>query len=112
MTGSQSPAHACRKSRALGYHGESSRTSSQRQSAFEHSSTHTGRPIAPARCAPDVSMDMTKSSDAMIAAVSAKSATLLAGSSGRRRSGNALNCARATELTPRSWTVKDYAANG
>jgi hypothetical protein len=49
------------------------RPSSHRQSASYCRKTHTGLPIAPARCATDVSDEMTRSTEAMIAAASPKS---------------------------------------
>ena len=77
-TPSQSPDRGCRNSRAVGYHGLSSRSSIQRQSGTKGSNIHTGLPSAPARCATAVSTLMTRSSCVMTAAVSAKSANCLA----------------------------------
>ena len=53
-----------------------SRSSSQRQSALCCSMIHTGLPSAPARCATDVSIVITRSSNVISAAVSAKSANV------------------------------------
>ena len=64
-----------RNSRMVGYHGLSSRSSSQRQSFTQGSSTHVGLPSAPARCATAVSTVMTRSSASTAPAVSAKSAS-------------------------------------
>src|SRR5260221_8040454 len=54
-TSPQSPATRCRNSRAVGYQGESSRSSIQRHSGTCRSAIHTGRPSAPARCTTAVS---------------------------------------------------------
>ena len=72
-TASQSPGPGCRKSRAVGYHGLSVRTSCQRQSGANGSRIHTGLARAPARCATLVSTLTTRSSSATSAAVSSKS---------------------------------------
>ena len=48
--------------RIVGYHGEVSPSNAQRQSGKCLSSTHTGFPIAPARCASAVSTVITRSS--------------------------------------------------
>lgn len=56
----------------VGYQGVVRARWSQRQSPRCGSMTQTGLPSAPARCALDVSMVMTRSSVAMIAAASAK----------------------------------------
>ncbi len=48
-TSSHAPGLFCRNSRIAGYHGVSSRSSSQRQSAVYISSNHTGLPSDPAR---------------------------------------------------------------
>src|SRR6185312_6368766 len=68
------PASFWRNSFIVGYHGESSRSSIHRQSARLGSSSHTGVPIAPARCATAVSTLITRSRFAIKAAVSTKSA--------------------------------------
>src|SRR2546422_6898400 len=52
---SQSPRLGCLNSRAVGYHGLSSRSCSHLQSAANGRSIHTGLPSAPARCAAAVS---------------------------------------------------------
>src|SRR5215469_16839478 len=49
-TSSQTPSRCCLNSRAVGYHGESSRWSSQRQSLSKRFKIHTGLLSAPARC--------------------------------------------------------------
>ena len=66
----QSPADRCRNNRIVGYQGESSRSTNQRQSGDAHSATQTGTPSAPARCAVAVSDVMTKSRFFITAAVS------------------------------------------
>ena len=81
ITAGQSPGRACRNSRADGYHGQSSRSSNQRQSGTRGSSIQTGRPSAPARCATDVSTLITRSSVSTSAAVSAKSVSVSANDS-------------------------------
>ena len=50
-TSGHSPSVVWRKSRIVGYHGESSRSSSQRQSGENCSASQTGAPRAPAKCA-------------------------------------------------------------
>ena len=57
----QSPLLCWRKRRAVGYQGLSARFRSQRQSAVYGNRIHTGLPMAPARWATAVSMDMTRS---------------------------------------------------
>src|SRR5580700_5877126 len=57
----------------VGYHGVSARSRNQRQSGECWTSSHTGLPSAPAKCATAVSADMTKSISAMTEAVSRKS---------------------------------------
>src|SRR6202012_310238 len=54
-TGSQRPSASWRNSRSVGYHGESSRPSSQRQSPITGTAVNTGRASAPARCVTEVS---------------------------------------------------------
>jgi hypothetical protein len=49
ITDSQSPGRVCRKRRIVGYHGVSSRSSIQRQSADAGSKVQVGTPSAPAR---------------------------------------------------------------
>src|SRR3546814_245673 len=71
-TPSQSPKVVCRNSLALGYQGLSSRSTSQRQSALRDSTTQTGRPSAPARCATEVQVVTTRSSRRIATAVSRK----------------------------------------
>src|SRR5215831_19366937 len=68
-----SPAVACRNSLAVGYQGVSLRSSNHRQSGMKGNSTHTGRPNAPARLTMDVSIEITRSKDIIMAAVSSKS---------------------------------------
>src|SRR2546422_4883318 len=60
---SQSPRLGCLNSRAVGYHGLSSRSCSHLQSAANGRSIHTGLPSAPARCAAAVSTLMTRSEE-------------------------------------------------
>src|SRR5262249_21110058 len=72
-TRSQSPRAGWRKSRAVGYHGLSSRPSSQRQSGTNGTMIQTNLPSAPARWAVAVSAEITRSSADIAAAVSAKS---------------------------------------
>src|SRR6185295_19131929 len=74
-TSLQSSRRVCRNSRSVGYHGLSSRPSSQRKSAGCATITHTGLPSAPARCATAVSTQMTRSSWLTTAAVSLKSSS-------------------------------------
>ena len=74
MTPVQSPNRSCRKMRIVGYHGDASAASRQRQHALKRSSIHTGLPSAPATWATAVSALITRSSVSMSAAVSAKSA--------------------------------------
>src|SRR5947209_1038386 len=69
-TASQSPGFGCRNKRAVGYQGQSPRSSSQRQSAACSSNTQTGRPNAPAKCTTDVSDEITRSSTDIKPAVS------------------------------------------
>src|SRR5450830_949190 len=57
----------------LGYHGESSRSLSQRQSGVLASNVQVGLPKAPAKWTTEVSTLMIRSRFAMAAAVSAKS---------------------------------------
>ncbi len=57
----------------VGYQGLSSRLRSQRQSEARLSSSQTGLPIAPAKCAIDVSTVTTKSRWEIRAALSSKS---------------------------------------
>jgi hypothetical protein len=66
--------------RMAGYQGVVLPCRGQRQHGSQRHISHTGRPIAPARCATEVSTEMTRSSAATIAAVSAKSATSPIGS--------------------------------
>jgi len=80
-TSCQFPAAFCRKSRAAGYQGLSSRSSIQRQSGTRLSATQTGRPRAPARWAIDVSQVMTRSRLCMMAAVSRNASAPLSKSS-------------------------------
>ncbi len=69
-TSSQSPHCRCRNKRAVGYHGLSSRSSSQRQSGTKVTNTQTGTPRAPAQWATAESTVMTRSRFFMTAAVS------------------------------------------
>src|SRR6185369_4258038 len=64
----------CLKIRMLGYHGELSRSMSQRQSATYERQSQTGTPSAPAKCAIAVSEVTTKSRFFKIAAVSTNAA--------------------------------------
>ena len=57
----------------VGYHGFVSRSSIHRQSGMNASITQTGLAKAPARCGTAVSVDITRSSARIAAAVSAKS---------------------------------------
>ena len=75
ITPCQSPISVCLKSVAVGYQGLSSRPSIQRQSGENGNRIHTGLPRAPARCATDVSTEITRSRHAITAAVSVKSAS-------------------------------------
>ena len=68
----QSPRLSCRNSRTVGYHGESSRSRNQRQSAALGRATQTSTPIVPARWARAVSDVTTRSMFFRIAAVSSK----------------------------------------
>src|ERR1700685_985522 len=77
MTVDQSPAIFWRKRRAVGYHGLSSRSRSQRQSGLRVSKIQTGLPSAPARCATAVSTVMTRSRLAIAAAGSAEALRLV-----------------------------------
>ncbi len=70
-TPAQSPRAVWRKSRIVGYQGESSRPAIQRQSGSSESATQTGRPSAPARWATAVSDVTTRSRPSMTAATSA-----------------------------------------
>src|SRR6478735_1941934 len=72
-TGGQSPLLSCRNSRAVGYQGESVRSSSHRQSELNDKRIQTGLPNAPARLTIDVSLDIMRSNDSITAAVSKKS---------------------------------------
>lgn len=72
ITLSQSPGVGCRNRRMLGYQGLSIRSSIHRQSGEKGSSTQTGLPMAPAKCATEVSTLMIKSRCAIAAAVSPK----------------------------------------
>ena len=72
ITPSQSPSEVWRNKRAVGYQGLVSPSSVQRQSGANGSSIHSGRPMAPARCATAVSTEITRSHSAITAAVSAK----------------------------------------
>ena len=72
-TSAQSRLCRCRNRRAVGYHGQSSRPSSQRQSGAKASRIQVGRPSAPARWAILVSTVITRSRQLTSAAVSAKS---------------------------------------
>src|SRR5262249_59035629 len=63
----------CGNSFALGYKGVSLGSSNHRQSGMKGNSTHTGLPNAPARLTTDVSLEITRSKDIIIAAVSRKS---------------------------------------
>ena len=76
----QSPGVGWRKIRMVGYHGLSARLWSQRHSPAKGSSSQTGLPSAPAKCAVAVSTLMTRSSCSMIAAVAAKSVQCAAAS--------------------------------
>ncbi len=62
----------CRNSRMVGYHGLSSRSSSQRQSGANGRAIHTGMPSPPARCAKAESTVITRSRTLTEAAVSSK----------------------------------------
>src|SRR5689334_23235771 len=81
----------------VGYHGVSLRSCIQRQSAGSERSVHTGLASAPARCATDVQIVMTRSSEWMIADVSARS---------RMREDRSISCspgggcAAAAEASP------------
>ena len=75
ITPPQSPGAGCRNSRIAGYQGLRSRSSVQRQSGWNGSSTKAGRPSAPATWATEVSTQITRSTSASTAAVSAKSAS-------------------------------------
>ncbi len=70
---SQSKGFCCRKILIVGYHGLSSRSTIQRQSEAKGSNSQTGLPIAPARCATEVSTDITRSRFSTAPAVSVKS---------------------------------------
>ena len=72
-TEAQSPLLSCRNSRAVGYQGESVRSSSHRQSELNDKRIQTGLPNAPARLTIDVSLDIMRSNDSITAAVSKKS---------------------------------------
>src|ERR1700722_87069 len=67
---SQSPNVGCLNSRIVGYHAHFSPSIPHRQSGACLSSTHAGPPSAPAKCAVDVSIVITKSISAISAAVS------------------------------------------
>jgi hypothetical protein len=73
MTEAQSPGIGCRNNRAFGYHTVSARPSCQRQSGAYGSNIHTGRPMAPAKCATAVSTVINRSSAPNSAIVSVKS---------------------------------------
>jgi hypothetical protein len=70
ITDSQSPGRRWRNKRALGYHGESVRSSIHRQSAQKGRSSHNGLPSAPAKCAVIVSTEMIRERLSIKAAVS------------------------------------------
>lgn len=95
MTRGHAPGAGCRKSRAVGYQGLSSRFRSQIQSAAYCKRIHTGFPKAPARCATDVQVVMTRSSAVMAAAVSAKSSRCGERSTSRMPAGGLAACAAA-----------------
>ena len=95
-TSAQSPATRCRNSRAVGYHGVRSDASIQRQSERCGSRIQVGLPIAPARCAMQVSVVITKSSVATSAAVSARSRSPLDPSRTHTSSGMLANCSAAS----------------
>src|SRR5450755_581540 len=61
----------CRNRRIDGYQAVTSLVRPQRQSAARGSKVHTGLPSAPARCATEVSTEITRSRHAIAAAVSA-----------------------------------------
>jgi hypothetical protein len=73
----QSCIEFCRNSLAVGYHGLSLRSSSQRHSALYDNSTQSGLPMAPARWATLVQTEITKSRFSIRPAVSEKSSSLL-----------------------------------
>jgi hypothetical protein len=66
----QSPISDCLNSLAVGYQGVSLRPTNHRQSDTTGNSTQTGLPNAPARLTMDVSLEITRSKDIIIAAVS------------------------------------------
>ena len=95
-TPAQSPGAFCRNSRAVGYQGVLSVSCIQRQSARCGSRIHTGLPMAPARCAMQVSVVITRSSVATSAAVSARSRSRLEPSQTNTSLGRAANCSAAS----------------
>src|SRR5262249_10911427 len=70
IAGAQSPNGIWRKTCTEGYHGLAVSATCQRQSGRLGHNRNTVDPMAPARCAVDVSTATTASSDAIIAAVS------------------------------------------
>ncbi len=74
----QSPVAVCRNNRMVGYQGLSVRSSSHLHSAGKGNSSATALPIAPARWATEVSTEISRSSCATTAAVSAKFCEFLA----------------------------------
>ena len=83
-TALHSPMRAWRNSRAVGYQGDSSVPSCQRQSGANGSRIHTGLPRAPARWATLVSTVMTRLNSATSAAVSSKLASSASGAGALR----------------------------
>src|SRR5262245_61387730 len=61
ITETQSPRIAWRNKRALGYHGESERSRSHRQSGTVGNRIHAGTSSAPAICTVELSIDTTRS---------------------------------------------------
>ncbi len=90
----------CRNSRAVGYHGESSRSRIHRHSASYLSAIHTGRANAPARCATEVSQETTRSRCAIAAAVSTNASPPASNRLAERLDGESARRAICSEPTP------------
>ncbi len=103
-TPSQSPGLSWRKRRRRGYHGESPRPSSQRQSGTAASASQQGTPNAPARWPTAVSQQTTRSRHDSTAAVSTKG-PLASSSPGNSATGKRPARARACSLPAPFWRL-------